>query len=1419
MSLNIRLDLPHSTINSLLNNLHAGTYFTTAAAAGKVDIVSGKGLSTVDVTTGLRDNWNAAYGWGDWGQEIVTNLTTNDATKLAAASTVFSLKQEINSINALLTSDNSSLDTIQEIVNFIQQNSTDLQNLTISNIAGLQLALDSKVNTVAGKGLSTVDVSTSMRDNWNSAYDNRVTGFSLSGGTLSLVTPAQTYSHNFDSRYVPKTGGTFTGDLLIQGSTSNTSALTVRNSGSTAMFSVRNDSRVDFNSSNFVISGPTTVNGLTYFNNSSSWGGNQGLITYNSSYFYIRGQNDRGLDLGAYGANSRILITLNQLHFNTAGGTEIYLSTANNNTINVASGSNTEGNDLWVNYRGYANAFTRSRDFVVGDGKAGKIADFQGSDKTSTFYGPVSISQNVWTVQNDTVKTALGSVTDVPSIRKTNSGGSNQFNGISFQVSGSNSAQNAWAMLGVRQPSSGSNEGHLVFVTRNGSGVIGERASLKSDGLKLLGDSTNNVFTSSGQLALKKANSQPYISWHDNAGGRLGYIQAISGNNLTIHSDNGLINLNNRTIVNSGNFSVENGFTLFRQGVASGNNFSNIPSVWIDNSGTSSSYFAFGVSSGIGNIFSITNSGIVTGWGTHQLSGGGYFSVIGNQTNNADYQTVLRSRSNASGSVNWLQNSANNWVMSSGGTPSSLGSAGTVSFTLGGGAATLRIDDETLTKANIQAFKAANSTSVEPVANTIPVRDGVGYLHSSWINLENSTGLYTENGAYFYHSGAAWYIRNQSTFTTHTFLEFQQTGTSTNWGGVFADNADNIGFVRPEAAGWRLKIDTAGFDLRALSGTYVRMNLKTGDDISRGQVYANTGDQIGFLDGDGQWCYRHTKDSAHEWLSNNVVAGTLSASGVFTVPNNISMGTNLYLNSKRAVTDTTSWLYLNTDNAYASGTYTPGNLRADGGLQVGSSGSEFQVTSSGRLTLNAVTASRGDGWAAVHVIQSPHWYSHSSTDTMYLGEASNHTVIRGTSEFDKIIHADAGEGIRLRGAGSYISLYDGSSTRHGYLQATGDHLYLQNDLSTGNLYFRTNGGSYSMHLQGSNGYLYTPSWISVPSSKGLFNSGTINIQTGGVNAISANSSAVTINTLLAYTSAINGPATHSRDKIRVWSSSPYAIGMGQSYTFGALSDYAMTFQMSNTNSRGFWWGDDSHTNAQAAMSLSTDGYLTIATSVRVGFGQSDTTKSSYSLDINGSIRFNNQAGSGNRMLVVNSAGVVSNQAIPTGAITGVTAGNGLTGGGSSGSLNLNVGQGTGISVSANSIAISSIVARTDVNSTFANFVSAKTYRLNTNNSVTATSSTRTVDFSVSNIHYVTLNTNTTLSFTNMPSNGEYTILIKQGTGGNRTVTWPTGIKWPSGTVPVLSTAVDKVDIITLIIVGGTIFATFVNDFTDEFNPM
>jgi hypothetical protein len=76
--------------------------------------------------------------------EVIDNLTSVDTDKALSANQGKVLKQFIDDINTLLNSDDTTLDELQEIVNYIKQNKSDLENLSIANIAGLQGALDGK---------------------------------------------------------------------------------------------------------------------------------------------------------------------------------------------------------------------------------------------------------------------------------------------------------------------------------------------------------------------------------------------------------------------------------------------------------------------------------------------------------------------------------------------------------------------------------------------------------------------------------------------------------------------------------------------------------------------------------------------------------------------------------------------------------------------------------------------------------------------------------------------------------------------------------------------------------------------------------------------------------------------------------------------------------------------------------------------------------------------------------------------------------------------------------------------------------------------------------------------------------------------------------------------------------------------------
>jgi hypothetical protein len=76
--------------------------------------------------------------------DIVNNLTAGGVDKVLSAEQGKSLKELIDQINALLASDDVSLDEVQELVDYIKNNRGDIDSLGIAGVGGLQAALDAK---------------------------------------------------------------------------------------------------------------------------------------------------------------------------------------------------------------------------------------------------------------------------------------------------------------------------------------------------------------------------------------------------------------------------------------------------------------------------------------------------------------------------------------------------------------------------------------------------------------------------------------------------------------------------------------------------------------------------------------------------------------------------------------------------------------------------------------------------------------------------------------------------------------------------------------------------------------------------------------------------------------------------------------------------------------------------------------------------------------------------------------------------------------------------------------------------------------------------------------------------------------------------------------------------------------------------
>ena len=174
--------------------LQKGTYVGTAADIkalidGKVDKVPGKILSTNDFTNELRTKL-----------EGLRNVDISGLLpKGGYTGTAQNLKDLIDNIMRILQSPDTELDELREIVAYIKQNKRTLDTLGISNIAGLQDALNGKAPT-------------------DHNHDDR---YSRLGHTHAEYA-YRTHRHRWDDiegkpsmNFLPLTGGTLTGNVVL----------------------------------------------------------------------------------------------------------------------------------------------------------------------------------------------------------------------------------------------------------------------------------------------------------------------------------------------------------------------------------------------------------------------------------------------------------------------------------------------------------------------------------------------------------------------------------------------------------------------------------------------------------------------------------------------------------------------------------------------------------------------------------------------------------------------------------------------------------------------------------------------------------------------------------------------------------------------------------------------------------------------------------------------------------------------------------------------------------------------------------------------------------------------------------------------------------------------------------------------------
>lgn len=157
----------------------------------------------------------------------------NFEEKLDASTGIATVRGEIAALKNLMSVDNESLNSLQEIVDFIEQNRHDLESLGIANIAGLQAALDGKL-AIDGKA-----VNSTLFDGQAIGYFVHDGNFNTKLNTQAVITTIRTditnrslTTHNHDGRYYrADADSSGAGNITISSTSSR--AVNVQGNGST----------------------------------------------------------------------------------------------------------------------------------------------------------------------------------------------------------------------------------------------------------------------------------------------------------------------------------------------------------------------------------------------------------------------------------------------------------------------------------------------------------------------------------------------------------------------------------------------------------------------------------------------------------------------------------------------------------------------------------------------------------------------------------------------------------------------------------------------------------------------------------------------------------------------------------------------------------------------------------------------------------------------------------------------------------------------------------------------------------------------------------------------------------------------------------------------------------------------------------
>ena len=498
---------------------------------------------------------------------------------------------------------------------------------------------------------------------------------------------------------------------------------------------------------------------------------------------------------------------------------------------------------------------------------------------------------------------------------------------------------------------------------------------------------------------------------------------------------------------------------------------------------------------------------------------------------------------------------------------------------------TLQIDGENLTRTNIQNFKTAYNNHITGIAVTgtttktitLTQQDG-GTISGTFTDLSGAGGDGNDfliNGGFDPASEVLTLeVANQApieitlagTMTdtdTNTWRGIHDTpvngatttSISSNWafdnvktpvptGAVFTDNNTTY------SAGTGLTLSGTTFSVTA--GTYAAASHNHSSLDLTGRIY----------NGSDNYSIDLKDHSDRTWFRNQVGGWTFQAgtsgddwtqSFTFYLPAAGTTANNVWAEfGQRDSNDAAAGRYRGLRIVKDAGSVADGDLRA-GAIYIG-------------------TTRRDANWTTAY-----NWGNHASA-----GYASNVDLGSVNDRIDNEV---------------FPAINDITLASLGYTGATNANYITNNNQLT-------NGAGYI--TDGNTGWNNTYGFITASSTNTLTNkSGNISQWTNDSGYLTSIPTTLSGNRTIGGDLTVNGnqvitAGSNADVKFSVWNGTTYGIGMTSGVTYGALNDYAMTFCMNNDSDRGFWWGYSGQSKSAGAMSLTTGGILTVASSITAG---------------------------------------------------------------------------------------------------------------------------------------------------------------------------------------------------------------------------